>query len=54
MEMDYVWIALGWMAFLAIVVVAITVVTVVLIGRRRSARGDDSAAPSRPESSDGA
>lgn len=35
MNTDYVWLALGWMAFIAILVVVVVVALVVLIRGRR-------------------
>lgn len=51
--MTYVWIALGWMAFIAIVVVAATAVVIVAIrsrdrGKRDAGTPDAIARPERP------
>jgi heme/copper-type cytochrome/quinol oxidase subunit 2 len=35
MDMAYVWIAIGWMAFIAVVIVVVTVAVVVVAGRFR-------------------
>ncbi|MGV8874367.1 MAG: hypothetical protein ACOH2Q_17670 [Rhodococcus sp. (in: high G+C Gram-positive bacteria)] len=37
MNTDYVWLALGWMAFIAIIIVVVVVALVVLVRGRQSA-----------------
>ncbi|WP_183130502.1 hypothetical protein [Rhodococcus sp. SBT000017] len=42
MNTDYVWLALGWMAFIAIIIVVVVVALVVLVrGRQTASRSDD-------------
>ncbi|MBY4111410.1 hypothetical protein HQO82_21275 [Rhodococcus fascians] len=42
MNTDYVWLALGWMAFIAIIIVVVVVALVVLVrGRQTASRSAD-------------
>ncbi len=51
---DYVWLALGWMAFVAIVIVVVVVALVVLVrGRQAASRSvDHHTAPAKRDPAD--